>query len=40
MKDVVRKKLGLSSSLPVHLSQMRDGKSVVLEDGIRLILFI
>lgn len=36
MKNVVRKKLGLSSSLPVHLSQLRDGKLIVLEDGIRL----
>ena len=36
MKNVVRKKLGLSSSLPVHLSQLRDGKPIVLEDGIRL----
>ncbi|KAF8806467.1 hypothetical protein BYT27DRAFT_7191026 [Phlegmacium glaucopus] len=32
MKNVVRKKLGLSSSLPVHLCQLRDGKAVVLED--------
>lgn len=34
MKDVVRKKLGLSTSIPVHLSQIRDGKSVDLEDGL------
>ena len=33
MKIVVRKKLGLVSSLPVHLSRVRDGKLVVLEDG-------
>lgn len=38
MKNVVRKKLGLPSSLPVHLAQLRDGKSVVLEDGIPVIL--
>ena len=36
MKNVVRKKLGLSSSLSVHLSQLRDGKLIVLEDGIHL----
>ena len=36
MKNVVRKKLGLPSSLSVHLSQMRDGNPIVLEDGIRL----
>lgn len=36
MKNVVRKKLGLSSSLSVHLSQLREGKLIVLEDGIRL----
>ena len=34
MKDVVRKKLGLSASIPVYLSQIRDGKSVDLEDGL------
>ncbi|KIM40230.1 hypothetical protein M413DRAFT_446399 [Hebeloma cylindrosporum] len=33
MKDVVRKKLGLSPSTPVHLAQIRDGKSVDLEDA-------
>jgi hypothetical protein len=37
MKNVVRKKLGLSSFLSVHLYQLRDGKAVVLEDGISLI---
>lgn len=36
MKNVVRKKLSLSSSLAVHLSQLRDGKLIVLEDGICL----
>ena len=36
MKNVVRKKLGLPSSLSVHLSQLRDGNPIVLEDGIRL----
>jgi len=34
MKDVVRKKLGLSASIPVYLSQIRDGKSVDLDDGL------
>ena len=33
MKEVVRKKLDVSTSIPVHLSQVRDGKSVDLEDG-------
>jgi len=34
MKDVVRKKMNLSASTPVYLSQIRDGKSVDLEDGL------
>ena len=34
MKDVVRKKLGLATSAPILLSQVRDGKSIDLEDGI------
>jgi hypothetical protein len=34
MKDVVRKKLGISASAPIYLSQLRDGKLVDLEDGI------
>jgi len=33
MKAVVRTKLGISDSIPLHLSQWRDGKSVDLEDG-------
>lgn len=33
MKTVVRKKLGLSGSTPVFLSQWREGKAVDLEDG-------
>ena len=33
MKDVVRKKLGVSTSTPVYLSQLRDGRKVDLEDG-------
>lgn len=33
MKAVVRKKLSLSPSFPVYLSQLRDGKSVDLDDG-------
>jgi hypothetical protein len=33
MKDVVRKKLGVATSVPIHLSQVREGKSVDLEDG-------
>jgi hypothetical protein len=34
MKEVVRKKMNLPSSIPVYLSQIRDGKSVDLEDGL------
>ena len=33
MKDVVRKKLGVSTSTPVYLAQLRDGRKVDLEDG-------
>jgi len=33
MKDVVRKKLGVETSASVYLSQVRDGQSVDLEDG-------
>ena len=33
MKAVVRTKLGIPDSIPLHLSQWRDGKSVDLEDG-------
>ena len=36
MKNVVRKKLGLHSSIPVHLSQLRVGRTIDLEDGIYL----
>ncbi|KAF8201001.1 hypothetical protein BJ912DRAFT_947783, partial [Pholiota molesta] len=32
MKDVVRKKLGVPSSTPVQLAQLRDGQTVDLED--------
>ncbi|KAF9526603.1 hypothetical protein CPB83DRAFT_452462 [Crepidotus variabilis] len=32
MKNVVRKKLGVSTAVPVYLSQIRDGKSVDLDD--------
>ncbi|KDR75752.1 hypothetical protein GALMADRAFT_500086, partial [Galerina marginata CBS 339.88] len=37
LKDVVRKKLNVSSSVPVYLSQLRDGKSVDLDDGLYLL---
>jgi hypothetical protein len=33
MKDVVRKKLGVATSVPIYLSQLREGRSVDLEDG-------
>lgn len=33
LKEVVRKKLGVSVSTSVHLAQLRDGKAVDLEDG-------
>lgn len=33
MKEVVRKKLGVSDSVPIFLSQIREGRSVDLEDG-------
>jgi hypothetical protein len=36
MKGVVRKKFGVSDSVPIFLSQIREGKLVDLEDG-RLI---
>lgn len=32
MKQVVRKKMGYSSDIPLHLAQLRDGKTVDLED--------
>lgn len=35
MKQVVRKKMGYSSDVPLHLAQLRDGKTVDLEDGKR-----
>lgn len=33
MKDVVRRKLCVATSVPIYLSQERDGQSVALEDG-------
>ena len=33
MKDVVRKKLGVATSVPIYFSQLRDNKSIDLEDG-------
>jgi hypothetical protein len=33
MKDVIRKKLGVANSVPIHLLQVRHGKSLDLEDG-------
>lgn len=33
LKETVRKKLGIPSSTTIHLSQLRDGTSVDLEDG-------
>lgn len=29
----MRRKLGVSTSIPVHLSQERNGKTVALDDG-------
>jgi hypothetical protein len=33
MKDVVRKKLGLATSVPIYLSELRKGGSLDPEDG-------
>ncbi len=33
MKDVVRKKLGVATSIPIYFSQLRGDESVDLEDG-------
>jgi hypothetical protein len=37
MKDVVRKKLDLATSVPIYFSQLRNSRSVDLADGYVLI---
>ena len=34
MREVVRKKLGLSQDATIHLAQTRSGKTIDLEDGV------
>jgi hypothetical protein len=40
LKTSIRTKLGLTSDLPIHLAQLRDGITVVLEDGEKFFSFL
>jgi hypothetical protein len=39
-KEVVRRKLGLASDAVIHLTQLREGKNIDLDDGSVLVMVV